>query len=112
MKTSELTGNALDWAVLAAHHPSNDLIRITVKAPHYLPKASTSWTVGGALLDHEKINVAMERDDYWVAEKIIISNKQRYTYTGFGPTALIAIARCYVRYKLGYEVDIPEELCD
>jgi len=31
-------------------------------------------------------------------------------FCGFGPTSLIAAARCYVTYKLGETVDIPDGL--
>lgn len=31
-------------------------------------------------------------------------------YQGFGPTSLIAAARCYVASKLGETVEVPEEL--
>jgi hypothetical protein len=95
MKTSELTGAALDWAVAkcegAVYH-----------GPAWT-KPSTDWAQGGPIIDREKIDVLYEHDLRWVA----VPQKGIESY---GPTPLIAAMRCYVASKLGAEIDIPKEL--
>jgi hypothetical protein len=92
MKTSELTGAALNWAV-------NHAERLTgILAPvNYCGK----WEHGGPIIERERINITY--DDVWTAEDVDGE-------TQWGPTLLIAAMRCYVASKLGDEVDVPEEL--
>jgi len=109
MKTSELTGAALDWAVAKAKGYADFVLdakrfREMHDTGHY--NYSTDWAQGGPIIDREKIGV-----DYfdvgngrpvWVAG---LAPKQET-----GPTPLIAAMRCYVASKLGDEVEVPEEL--
>lgn len=107
MKTSELTGPALDWAVakLEGYEPFTDGISwIIDRAGTYqqLPKYSTDWEQGGPIIERERIEL---KPTYagWAA---FLGNK---TFAN-GPTSLIAAMRCYVANKIGDEVAIPEEL--
>jgi hypothetical protein len=107
MKTSDLTGAALDWAVAkceglpivisCAGRPRNQ------NAQPY--KYSTDWAQGGPIIEREKIAIRENADSPdWYACK-------RWDRDGaFGPTPLIAAMRCYVASKLGDEVDVPKEL--
>ena len=106
IKTAELTGAALDWAVGQATGFEGD----------WLPDYSTDWAAGGPIIEGENISTwfcdevldaetdVMVRGAAWYAE----------TFEGehgvTGQTALIAAMRCYVASKLGDEVQIPEGL--
>ncbi len=95
MKTSELTGEALNWAVTKA---------IGDYSPAEVPKYSTDWAQGGPIIDRETIQlVPVSNPDYWIA---MHPDSDRYR----GPTPLVAAMRCYVASKLGDEVEIPKEL--
>lgn len=121
VKTSDLTGPALDWAVTKCEglpiiisqtgRPRNN------NAVPYL--FSSDWAQGGPIIERE-INVLEKRDGYWYSWRA--KRNDGYVTTSFdtiqnsreawahGPTPLIAAMRCYVASKLGETVDIPEEL--
>ena len=105
IKTAELTGTALDWAVAKCEGFSlmdteGYQYHETDGRSVFLP--STNWAQGGPIIEREKITISDALDE-WVA-----GSKGRLTY--FGPTPLSAAMRCYVASKLGDEVDIPAEL--
>ena len=120
MKTSELIGPALDWAVAKCEGISvatyGGVVRLneddgkSVFGPEL--KFSTDWSQGGPIIEREGIEIRKgnplyfpqgnERGDYY--EPLWLAGKQH------GTTALIAAMRCYVALKLGDEVDIPEAL--
>jgi len=98
MKTAELTGAALDWAVAKCEYfPVRD--GFDDNCPEY----STDWAQGGPIIERERIDVLYEHDLRWIA----VPQKGIESY---GPTPLIAAMRCYVASKLGDEVEIPEGL--
>jgi hypothetical protein len=103
MKTSELTGAALDWAVAKCEGVLMRWERSTHdEAPlEYSP--STDWAQGGVIIEREKIEVFI-RDEKWFAYSSLSKPEDFY-----GETPLIAAMRCYVASKLGDEVEIPEE---
>jgi hypothetical protein len=107
MKTSELTGAALDWAVAKAENLTNwDDDRLCfINAPHGEDfEPSTNWAQGGAIIERECICIFTTMGVHWWA-------KIEETGTEFESAApLIAAMRCYVASKLGDEVNIPEEL--
>ena len=139
MKTAELTGAALDWAVakcegmFAEPWLWGDEQEVLM---HY--KFSTNWAHGGPIVEREKITLVCAEGDYnqskagtpdcydtyWVAEKGRLSAGTSYGPQGddwgegfhidvdcmTGPTPLIAAMRCYVASKLGNEVEIPTGL--
>jgi hypothetical protein len=104
MKTSELTGAALDCAVaMALGNTGNFLI------DGFSP--STNWAQGGPIIEREGIGFRRGYSDEsgfngWVAQRWA----QDTTVFEEGPTPLIAAMRCYVASKLGDDVEIPEEL--
>ena len=105
MKTSELTGAALDWAV--AKCEGINYVKDDVRfRGAYARKYSTDWAQGGPIIEREKISV-WARDDEWAAESFV-PNQQGLECVG--PTPLIAAMRCYVVSKLGDEIELPEEL--
>ena len=115
MKTSELTGAALDWAV--AKCEPDDTLAIYFDESTGEPlchddwpnnqeyKPSTDWAQGGPIIEREEIDVQSVGERYWRCKK---SNGTHIS--GHGPAPLIAAMRCYVASKLGEEVDVPKEL--
>lgn len=99
MKINELTGAALDWAVMQCEGTRKD-IDFVWWTDEYSP--STDWTQGGPIIERERIR--LDPRGVWVAGHD--SSNDEY----LGPTPLIAAMRCYVASKLGDEIEIPEEL--
>jgi hypothetical protein len=97
MKTSELTGAALDWAVAKCEGKVFDL------SPdgYYTYKPSRNWALGGPIIEREGIDIY--QSGVWVAE-------MDCKHTTEGPTPLIAAMRCYVASKLGDDVTVPDGL--
>ena len=117
MKTSELTGPALDWAVEYAllSHVANEEMRAAVASMHQRTKGigySINWAIGGPIIDRERISLygrpGYGRPGDWVAEH----HEAPAAVPETGPTALVAAMRCFVASKLGEEVNIPAELKD
>ena len=122
MKTSELTGAQLDWAVAKCEGPNSVAsCYYDDDAPLWLDEApenewtpSTNWVQGGPIIEREFISLAdtTSLPLRWVAS-LMHEDKE---YDGYvlaeehGPTPLIAAMRCYVASKLGSEVEIPKEL--
>jgi hypothetical protein len=100
MKTSELIGPALDWAVAKCTwgntYPNNfDLLQIAK-----VHKYSTDWSQGGPIIAQNWKEISA------VALRWMIQN-------GCEPNdsdLLIFWMRCFVASKLGDEIEIPEEL--
>lgn len=105
MKTSELKGAALDWAVSEIENPEPTYYiddQGLEWEKEYSP--STNWAQGGPIIERERIDIwAWEKN--WSAG----DNKALNTRTR-GPTPLIAAMRCYVASKLGDLVEIPSDL--
>ena len=132
IKTSELVGPALDWAVakcngtalvLAPFTGAKNFVMVGQNggATSYTYEPSKSWAQGGPIIERGKINVVRCNDMYfpkgnefgdyyeqlWRAEPYDMDSiSQRF----YGPTPLIAAMRCYVYSEIGNEVEIPEEL--
>jgi len=105
MKTSELTGAALDWAVAKCEGAINgdDLDVGFILEGGYSP--STDWAQGGPIIERYGIELNRYAGE-WMATlggRVSVSEEQ-------GPTQLIAAMRCYVAFVLGDEVELPEEL--
>lgn len=131
IKTSELTGAALDWAVAKAEcfdcyldmRGSGDWVAFVDFSEHthihYTP--SEHWGFGGPIVEREKMGVwwathvvddeGNEYGNHWYAEPGMTDENADKPYTCMtGPTPLIAAMRCYVVSHLGEEVEIPKEL--
>lgn len=137
IKTSELTGAALDWAAFVASGMSywtrsnadwssdwTDWVLDSDKQlkkfwfdgaasraghwrEHEVWKPSADWAQGGPIIDLEDITVGP-----WDTSPAFAQPKG-WPESGprqVGPTKLIAAMRCFVASKLGDEVDVPEEL--
>lgn len=127
MKTSELSGAALDWAVAKCEGRTITSFAggaVWVKGKREFPpnedlwgydfcyNASRRWEVGGPIIEREKITVQTE--DAWppwsayFREHLFKEDESACCHDGLTP--LVAAMRCYVASKLGDEVDVPEEL--
>lgn len=103
MRTSELIGHALDWAVEQVERKTNPQAQeVIVFKDMRSFSPSTKWAQAGPIVERERIEL---KPTYagWAA---FLGNK---TFAN-GPTSLIAAMRCYVANKIGDEVEIPDEL--
>lgn len=129
MKTKDLTGAALDWAVARCEGYSEwDGECFTSYADGYPGafylddwKPSSKWADGGVIIERELISLDVATTDYdedkgglvllpkpvWYAVK---ENGDDEETLARGETPLIAAMRCYVASKLGTEIDTPKEL--
>ena len=117
MKTSELSGAALDWAVAKCAFPDlvwGETIGLSAharglivipdrKTPDCYWQPSTNWAQGGAIIEREHICL-MYYPTHWSA---LAETGQRHSR---GATPLEAAMRCYVASKMGDEVHLPEGL--
>lgn len=131
IKTADLIGPALDWAVATIegygglrrnpHAFDQSLIMnrgdgqcVLFSSLNY----HTDWSQGGPLLERENIGLEKHRLDgpyQWAAcdwHPVVVQGhtcleRSKYVY---GPTPLIAAMRCIVAATLGDEVDVPDEL--
>lgn len=128
VKTKELTGAALDWAVAIAEgfKPS----QLYIYKGYYTPSSiytrtfnddgkprgyitgpdrlySHKWEAGGPIIEREQIAVVPMMEG-WEAQ--YEPTDTMTTYLAYGPTPLTAAMRCFVVSKLGDEVEIPDEL--
>ena len=116
IKTSELTGPALDWAVAkckgqALLDPNNNEWEYCWNllgdnsGNYYFP--SSDWSQGGPILEREGITVCHGSPVHgleWLA------CDRSSTHIQHGPSYLIAAMRCFCASKLGEEVELPEKL--
>ena len=128
MKTSELTGAALDWAVAKCENveveihsvqmimkrrlrslSSDEAATLPPPKPYLVipgkgnAQYSTDWAQGGPIIERERMHVYASHTE-WYATTFLGTKQQR------ADTPLIAAMRCYVASKLGDEVEIPDEM--
>jgi hypothetical protein len=113
VKTSELTGASLDWA-LEECLLNRALDKVWAIADHdqgivHAKGCSTDWLWVGPIIEREMVNLDTESYQWRATVEAPEGSELNFT-EGCGPTPLIAAARCYVASKLGDEIDIPEEL--
>ena len=102
MKTSELIGAALDWAVAKCEGVTEGKDGAWYYDRRNAYNYSTDWAQGGPIIEREKITLEWTGED-WMG---YIWHDAEF----FGPTPLIAAMRCYVASKLGDNITIPEAL--
>lgn len=124
MKTSELTGTSLAYAVGIAEGCRVEtwhrkLVAILFPgAPRAVPwSPHSNWAQGGPIIEREKIKVSPNVRGTWSAQirhtepHPLVSHPVLAGWTNSaGPTPLTAAMRCYVASKLGDIVNIPKEL--
>jgi len=116
VKTAELTGSALDWAVAQCENTGR-VIRLgfgyeivvdrcaDLGGGEEVYSPSTNWEQGGPIIEREgiwlrRLGATWEGISGWFPDNV----------TQAGPTPLIAAMRCFIASRLGDEVDIPDEL--
>jgi hypothetical protein len=100
VKTNELNGSALNWAVAKCEG---------FEPCEPVPQFTENWAWGGPIIERERIELEYDIDNKQGSWKGITTDEDN-CYFASGPTPLIAALRCYVASKLGNEVEIPEEL--
>ncbi len=130
VKTSELSGAALDWVVAKCegweagkYMMSPELrkdvngrivgIRVPNNREYVWWKPSTDWAQGGPISEREKLCVGTRHTSdeiHWGDEVLCWARTTTGGYLKYGPTPLIAAMRCYVASKIGDEIEVPEEL--
>lgn len=117
VKTAELTGPALDWAVAKVEGVAYNAkylvqtkcnmaghIQSVKYTANYLP--SIGWAQGGPLRDKYKVDIT--EGDHAVSASILTESCECANVSG--PTALIALCRAIVAANLGEVVRVPAEL--
>lgn len=118
VKTCELTGPALDWAVASIEKMPKDAESVVNGNPVVLRtywgevtelrcEFSTNWAQGGPIIEREEIGLNAENGE-WYAD--CYNPRDIVHCQCYGPTPLIAAMRCYVASKFGDRVEVPDEL--
>ncbi|HDQ4610610.1 TPA: DUF2591 family protein [Pseudomonas aeruginosa] len=112
VKTCDLEGPALDWAVAVIEgydlmkHPFRRAFIPNFGYCDYSP--STNWNFGGPLIEKYKLDIGAPMENIpgpWNA-----NTEWGHPMGTPGPTALIAACRAIVREWLGEIVSVPAEL--
>ena len=112
IKTKDLTGAALDWAVAKCENSDTSIEHFIAMHSHYAYDHgtfdySTDWAQGGPIIERERISIRQ-----WTNVPLVHAYmpQDNAPWLSDGTSPLIAAMRCYVASKLGDEVDIPEGL--
>ena len=126
VKTAELIGPALDWAVAMAEGAKPERpqdgqvsfggvhmlcgVRKHRLRGEYDYSPSTDWSQGGELIEKYAVKI-----EHFPSETIASKANARIAmhstaYWQSGPTPLVALCRAIVAAKLGDAVSVPEEL--
>lgn len=124
IRTQDLTGPALRWAVatldgytnlrlgafsgvLVMDPPRKEFGAVEFSSLCY----DTDWSQGGPIIERESIAIIPMLNG-WEAQ--FEPSDERFSedhlHLQTGPTPLIAAMRCFVASRLGDEVEVPEEL--
>ena len=123
VKTSDLIGPALDWAVAKCEgcdYHSHECTYATdgsgkVWAAGTCPsedRYSTRWSQGGPIIDEMMKGASFFIENDGGNVHVAFSETRHLCSSGYGPTTLIAAMRCYVASELGDEVEVPDELLE
>lgn len=101
VKTADLIGAQLDWAVEKA-----DGYVFCDSLDGYFPlRYSRAWAAGGPIIERERIELICAgcNPPGWMARRGSVG-----PFSWSGPTPLVAAMRALVASKLGGEVEVPE----
>ena len=112
IKTKDLTGAALDWAVATcegydtAFASAGDVIILREGVTDYFDP-HRNWGWGGPIIERERISIRQ-----WTNVPLVHAYmpQDNAPWLSDGTSPLIAAMRCLAAAKLGDEVDVPEEL--
>ena len=125
IKTSELTGAALDWAVgdivfkrlIAQGSHVKQWVLEQHNAGTHTDPWSSNWLFGGPIIEREKIRISPNLNETWSAQirhtttHPLVDHPVLAGWTNkHGPTPLIAAMLCFVASRLSEEVEVPDEL--
>lgn len=121
VKTKDLNGLALDWAVM-----SIEFKRLQEKGEYIKPwvlerhrggdpcgAPSVLWAQCGPIIEREGLNLQTSLGE-WVAstpKAVEIDGGRKYCFAS-GHTPLVAAMRCYILSILGDTVDIPDNIIE
>jgi hypothetical protein len=118
IEVSKLQGVALDWAVAKCHgkgiefeDPNDPWLTVNgiSDQPLHSYTPSIDWAQGGPIIER------MFKEGFQLSQGGTTAGNQRCWASRngqfwSGPTPLIAAMRCYVEWKLGSEIEVPDEL--
>ena len=120
VKTSELSGAALDWSVaqclmMCEDYRNRGLLVHRVGYGQPMPNFSTDWAQGGPIIDALRPTVSDEGSGFVCSlskpvEVAYTTGTAKRFCTMRGETYLLAVMRCFVASKLGDVVDVPKEI--
>ncbi|MBF22337.1 MAG: hypothetical protein CML18_01535 [Pusillimonas sp.] len=124
IKTSELVGIALNWAVATCEQYKLKHLKGDRLNELHLVRAVDMYAMGGSRYspstNYAQIELIIGKLPGFILKKHPYSDPERQceaqiftdnmTWVEYGPTPLIALMRCYVSKMLGDVVQIPEEL--
>lgn len=112
VKTAELSGVQLDYAVAASVNVGEPILHIIsetsfveLKGKHFSP--SVNWEQCGPLIEKHSLSLTGSGKNNIAVVRVACG-----CVTQSGETLLIAFCRALTAAKLGDEVDIPDELID
>lgn len=122
IKTTDLIGRQLDWAVAKCLAQENGATYVTTSSGklfisdplnppgrlnNFCP--SKNWSQGGPIIQREGISLSYFDDHDSCPWDVCMQMKPRaLDLEGFEP--LVLAMRCYVSSKFGESIDVPEEL--
>ncbi|MFJ4055769.1 DUF2591 domain-containing protein [Pseudomonas sp. NPDC089743] len=127
VKTADLAGEALGWAVGKAEGLDLELVppqygnswrvfaRYRGQAIEHTKRYNPweDWALGGPLIEPNRIKLTPYSDKGWYADRIFSEQDSAagsVDWCGFGPTPLVAVCRARAEGKLGDTVQVPKEL--
>lgn len=112
VKTSELTGAALNWVMATIKWPND----YGVLYPKFVDKEHVNvaypfdkdWSLTGPIL--KKIDYLAKEGNSWVAGKGLLPGIGCFRYLSGTDSVFTSILRCYAASQLGWEVEVPDHL--
>ena len=125
IKTNELIGPALDWAVakcdgVEVWREPDGIYLCEGGEVGFMFRPSTDWSQGGPIIERNHIALdyypdgSYDNGGMWLA--VITRGAEDGVEDGIeqiageGPTPLVAAMRCFVASRLGEEVEVPDDM--
>jgi hypothetical protein len=121
--TKDLKGKALDFAVLLVSDniyigPDGAIVAGQGSLKDFCPSEDSAkgWAITGPILSQHRIQLDPSEDHWWGFKRdLALDNTPGYSGDTIladqeAATAPEAILRCFVQWKLGAEVEIPDEV--
>lgn len=102
IKVGKLSIPQLNYAVAVCEGVGKAFLSMRKSYPSLTSGAANDWSIGGPIIEREEITIAKDKQKWLAMDK--------YNNIQWDKTYLGSAMRCYVSYKLGNEVEIPDEL--